>query len=72
MRSTRDTSPEPDRPRWWPDHLFYFPVGYAPIDCPVCGRRRVEYGNSEAGRLVYLRCEKCGANSEDGFGGPAT
>ena len=38
-------------------------IGYLPIDCPRCGRRRVEgwLRTPEDGRpfVVQVRCEKC-------------
>lgn len=38
------------------------PFVYLPMDCPVCGRRRVEWNGH------ILRCEKCTTSSEwDGF-----
>lgn len=38
------------------------PTIYLPMDCPVCGRHRVEWDGST------LRCEKCTTSSEwDGF-----
>lgn len=42
-----------------------FPRGYLPMDCPNCGRRRLEYGINGDGGVVYIECEKCGANSSD-------
>ena len=44
-----------------------FPRGYLPMDCPACGRRRLEYGVNKEGGVVFIECEKCGSNSEDGF-----
>ena len=32
----------------------YIPVRYLPMDCPACGRHRLEYDG------VHVRCEKCG------------
>jgi ribosomal protein S27E len=32
-------------------------VHYLPMDCPVCGRRRLEYDR----RVNLIKCEKCGA-----------
>lgn len=46
------------------EHVTSFPVGYLPIDCPACGRLRLEYGTNEAGHVVYVECEKCGASSD--------
>jgi hypothetical protein len=43
-----------------------FPRGYLPMDCPTCGRLRLEYGVNDDGGVVYVECEKCGANSDDG------
>jgi hypothetical protein len=42
-----------------------FPRGYLPMDCPSCGRRRLEYGLNDDGDVIYVKCEKCGANSDD-------
>jgi transcription elongation factor Elf1 len=42
-----------------------FPRGYLPMDCPTCGRRRLEYGVNTEGGVIYVECEKCGANSDD-------
>lgn len=33
-------------------------VGYAPMDCPHCGRSRLEY-YLKGTTLIMLRCEKC-------------
>jgi hypothetical protein len=38
--------------------------GYAPMDCPVCGRHRLEWRIDEAGALA-IKCEKCTTSSED-------
>lgn len=38
---------------------------YLPMDCPLCGRRRLLYGTNQEGDVVHIECEKCGANSED-------
>lgn len=46
-------------------HVTTFPAGYLPLDCPVCARRRLEYGTNDDGVATYIECEKCGANSED-------
>lgn len=35
------------------------------MDCPNCGRRRLEYGVNAEGGVIYVECEKCGANSDD-------
>lgn len=43
-----------------------FPRGYLPMDCPTCGRTRLEYGVNDEGGVIYIECEKCGANSDDG------
>lgn len=42
-----------------------FPRGYLPMPCPSCGRRRLEYGINGGGDVIYVACEKCGANSDD-------
>lgn len=31
---------------------------YLPIDCPICGRRRLEFDERE------VKCEKCGSSSD--------
>lgn len=38
---------------------------YLPMDCPVCGRRRLEYRTNDNGNVVEIKCEKCGASSDD-------
>lgn len=48
-----DTGASQERPQ---------PLVYLPMDCPVCGRHRVEWDGT------VLRCEKCTTSSEwDGF-----
>lgn len=47
------------------DRCAVFPRGYLPMDCPTCGRRRLEYGVNDEGGVIYVECEKCGANSDD-------
>ena len=42
-----------------------FPRGYLPMDCPTCGRRRLEYGVNDEGGVIYVECEKCSSNSDD-------
>jgi transposase-like protein len=42
-----------------------FPAGYLPMACPYCTRTRLEYGVNKTGGVVYIKCEKCGANSDD-------
>lgn len=51
-----------------PVHVVAFPVGYLPMECPRCGRSRLEYGTNAAGHVTFVRCEKCGAHSEEGGG----
>ena len=38
-------------------------TAYLPLDCPRCGRHRLEYG-FRAG-AIRVRCEKCKASSDD-------
>jgi hypothetical protein len=47
------------------DRCDVFPRGYLPMDCPACGRRRLEYGINSDGGVIYVECEKCGAHSDD-------
>lgn len=47
------------------DNYIDFPRGYLPMDCPACGRHRLEYGVNSDGAVIYVKCEKCGANSKD-------
>jgi len=46
-----------------PDEYYETPTcessGYAPMDCPNCGRHRLEY-YIKNGVLEQLKCEKCG------------
>lgn len=49
----------------WKNRCAVFPRGYLPMDCPACGRRRLEYGTNDEGGVIYVECEKCGANSDD-------
>ena len=54
------------------EHCAVFPRGYLPMDCPVCGRHRLEYGVNDEGGVVYVRCEKCGSDSDsDAFDHPS-
>lgn len=47
-----------------PEYVAEFPVGYLPMSCPACDRRRLEYGTNMDGHVVYVECEKCSWNSE--------
>ena len=44
-------------------------AGYLPMDCPACGRRRLEtwiqVDADERHFAFYVHCEKCRWNSED-------
>jgi len=33
--------------------------GYLPMDCPNCGRHRLEYYVNEKGAVINVVCEKC-------------
>lgn len=37
---------------------------YLPMDCYLCGRRRLQYKANASGDVVEVKCEKCGASSE--------
>ena len=45
--------------------------GYLPVDCPRCGRRRLNlYGNLPEGKkqelhYMYIFCDKCEFKTED-------
>jgi hypothetical protein len=46
----------------WPDG--WERKGYLPLDCPNCGRRRLEYAlRPDGGGGILLQCEKCHAAS---------
>ena len=38
----------------------YHSSGYLPMDCPVCGRRRLEWFANKEGAIILVKCEKCG------------
>lgn len=40
-------------------------LGYLPLDCPQCARRRVTYKLAPAGHVVSVECEKCRWTGED-------
>jgi hypothetical protein len=34
-------------------------IGYLPMDCPICKRRRLEYAQNDYGAIINVTCEKC-------------
>jgi transposase-like protein len=46
-------------------------TGYLPMDCPRCGRRRLEYFINDDGALHRVKCEKCSWDSDDEDAPPA-
>lgn len=44
---------------------------YLPLDCPACGRHRLEYRTNVQGNVVQVKCEKCGFDSDDPVTAPA-
>lgn len=41
---------------------------YLPLDCPACGRHRLEYRTNADGNVVQVKCEKCGFDTDDETG----
>jgi uncharacterized protein (DUF983 family) len=44
---------------------------YLPLDCPACGRHRLEYRTNDGGNVVQVKCEKCGFDSAHDESAPA-
>jgi hypothetical protein len=38
---------------------------YLPLDCPKCGRHRLEYRTNADGNVVQVKCEKCAFDTDD-------
>lgn len=45
-------------------HVVRWAEGVLPLDCPGCGRHRLEYGLNENGHVVFAECGKCSWNSD--------
>ncbi len=37
----------------------YVSSGYLPMDCRICGRRRLEWFMTKEGAITLVKCEKC-------------
>lgn len=47
-----------------PEYVENRAVGYLPMHCPNCDRRRLLYSTNTDGNVVYVECEKCSWDSE--------
>jgi len=65
LQESGELPPNPSWRKTGRDICDVFPRGYLPMDCPTCGRRRLQYGINIEGAVVYVECEKCNANSDD-------
>lgn len=49
-------------------HVTKWGDGVLPVDCPNCGRHRLDYGLNDTGNVVHVKCEKCSWTSDDDSG----
>ncbi len=51
MRQTQEQESEEDNK--------YKSSGYLPMDCPICGRHRLQWFMTETSAITLVKCEKC-------------